>query len=94
MNLWQKYKLWRAWNKCKDQIKEAMQMADKPMVRSRMSWGGIFLALGIFAGKALPLVGFPEWADAVQVFFLGLAGAFGVIGLRGVLGGIKDKLGD
>ena len=93
MNLWQKYKLWRAWKKCKGQIEEALAMTDKPMVNSRMAWGGILFALSIFAGKLLPAVGLAEWAEPVVTILQGLAGLFGVIGARGVLGDIKGKLG-
>lgn len=68
-------------------------MADKPMVNSRMAWGGIFLALSIFAGKLLPAIGLAEWTEAVVTILQGLASLFGVIGARGVLGDIKEKLG-
>lgn len=94
MNLWQKWKLWRAWKKCEGQIKEAVKMSDKRMVDSRMAWGGVCGSVAIFAGKLLPMMGLAEWTETVQTFLAALGLLLGVIGARGVLGDIKEKLGD
>jgi len=94
MNLWQGWKLWRAWKKCEGQIKEAVRMTDKPMVKSKTVWSGIFAALAVLAEVVLPLFGLHEMVEPVQQLLIAVAAILGAAGLRGVLGKIATKMGD
>ena len=69
-------------------------MTDKPMVKSKTVWGGIFAALAVLAEVVLPVFNQHDLVRPVQVLLAALATIFGVVGLRDVLGRIAEKVGD